>query len=85
MSYNFIKHKHHLDKNFKDCKLIVCWKDDIIGRKSVPTNLKKELPPFIALSDILETGEIQVKNILSEELRIAAEKLKYAAKLIKEK
>jgi hypothetical protein len=37
------------------------------------------------LSDILETGEIQVKNILSEELRIAAEKLKYAAKLIKEK
>jgi len=66
-SYNFIKHKHFEDDKFNECKLIICWKDNIIDNKIIPNELKKKLPEIIEISDILKKGKINVKNIRNEE------------------
>lgn len=66
-SYNFIKHKHFEDSKFEECKLIVCWKDNIVGNKVIPIGLKERLPAIIEISDILKSGKINVKNIIQEE------------------
>lgn len=66
-SYNFIKHKHFEDAKFDECKLIVCWTDNIVGNKVVPLGLKERLPEIIEIADILKSGKIKALNIINEE------------------
>ena len=59
-SYNYIRHNHHKDSKAHTCRLIICWKDNLEGRKSINESTLSSLPPIIELSQVLRDGKINV-------------------------
>lgn len=63
-SYEYINHEHHKSPKHKDCAMIICWEDNTTNHETRSASaIAQELPPILELKDLLETGEINLKQV----------------------